>query len=254
MIVFVTGASSGFGRAIATRFAQEKHQVIACARRLDKLESLAQAHPSFIHPLAFDVRDKEATQSAIESLPYALRAVDILVNNAGLALGMEAAPKASFSDWEIMVDTNIKGLLHCTFPILKMMNERNQGHIINMGSVAGEFPYPGGNVYGATKSFVHQFSLNLRADLLGTRIRVTCIEPGISSGTEFSEVRFKGDATKAGQVYKGVQALTAEDIADSVYWVASRPAHVNINLISLMPTQQAFSALAVARNEEPKGL
>jgi 3-hydroxy acid dehydrogenase/malonic semialdehyde reductase len=211
------------------------------------LQSLQKEFGERVFPLQLDVKNKEAVQEAVQSLPEKLRNIDLLINNAGLALGMDPAQKATLSDWEEMVDTNVKGLLHCTHSILPGMVERNRGHIINLGSVAGEFPYPGGHVYGATKAFVHQFSMNLRSDLLGTAVRVTCIEPGMCSGTEFSTVRFKGDSEKASAVYKGVKALSAEDVAETVYWVATRPAHVNINVVSLMPVQQAFGPFAVNR-------
>ena len=164
------------------------------------------------------------------------------------ALGLEPAQAAHMDDWEAMVDTNIKGLLYCTRAILPGMVARKRGHVINLGSVAGEFPYPGGNVYGATKAFVHQFSLNLRADLLGTGVRVTDVAPGLSGGTEFSEVRFKGDKTKAEAVYKGTTPLTADDVADAIHWVATRPPHVNINSVQMMPTCQAFGPFAVSRS------
>ena len=171
----------------------------------------------------------------------------MVVNNAGLALGLEPAQAANLDDWDVVVDTNVKGLLYCTRVALGGMVKRNRGHIVNLGSVAGEFPYPGGNVYGATKAFVYQFSLNLRADLLGTGIWVTDIEPGLCGGTEFSTVRFKGDQAKADAVYAGTHPLNSEDIADTVAWVVSRPAHVNINVISMMPVGQAFGPLAVKR-------
>ena len=174
--------------------------------------------------------------------------VDVLINNAGLALGLEPAHQARREDWDTMIDTNVKGLVHMTRAVLPGMVARNRGDIINIGSIAGEWPYPGGNVYGATKAFVRQFSLNLRADLIGTGVRVSDIEPGLCSGTEFSQVRFHGDEDKAAAVYKGIDALTAEDIADTVHWIVSRPRHVNINTLSLMPVAQAFSPLAIKRN------
>jgi 3-hydroxy acid dehydrogenase/malonic semialdehyde reductase len=247
MILFVTGASAGFGEATVRRFVANGDHVIATARRLDRLEKLQREFGDHVLPLAFDVQNKLEVERAIESLPPSWKNIDVLVNNAGLALGLETAQKASLEDWDVMVDTNVKGLLYCTNKILKSMVARNSGHIINIGSVAGEFPYPGGNVYGATKAFVHQFSLNLRADLLGTAVRVTCIEPGMCSGTEFSDVRFQGDSEKARAVYAGVNALTSEDIAETIFWVTTRPSHMNINVISLMPTQQAFAALALDR-------
>lgn len=247
MIAFITGASSGFGTAIARRFARENARLILCARRIERLQSLAADLGGQAHVLPLDVRNRAAVEHAIASLPPEWSAVDLLVNNAGLALGLEPAPQASLDDWDTMVDTNIKGLLYVTRALLPGMQARRRGHIVNIGSIAGEWPYPGGNVYGASKAFVRQFSLNLRADLLGTPLRVTDIEPGLCSGTEFSEVRFKGDATRAAKVYENTQALRAEDVADAVHWVATRPAHVNINTISLMPVSQAFAPLAVHR-------
>lgn len=247
MIVFITGASAGFGRAMVKRFIEAGAKVIAAARREAPLKEMQKEFGKSMHPLVLDVQEKEALQNKLSSLPEDFRAIDVLVNNAGLALGMDPAQKAALSDWDQMVDTNIKGLLYCTHAILPGMVERKKGHVINLGSVAGEFPYPAGNVYGATKAFVHQFSLNLRSDLLGTPVRVTCVEPGMCSGTEFSDIRFKGDKNKASAVYAGVDALSADDIAETIYWIATRPAHVNINVISLMPVQQAFGPFAINR-------
>ncbi|MES0873203.1 SDR family NAD(P)-dependent oxidoreductase [Sinimarinibacterium thermocellulolyticum] len=247
MIVFVTGASAGFGAAIARRFAADGARVIVSGRRGERLGQLVGELGANALPLAFDVRDRGAVERAIASLPSEFAAVDVLVNNAGLALGLEPAHKAQLDDWERMVDTNVKGLMMMTRALLPGMVERGRGHVINIGSIAGEWPYPGGNVYGATKAFVRQFSLNLRADLLGTGVRVTDIEPGLAGGTEFSTVRFHGDATRARQVYENTEPLTPEDVADAVHWVATRPAHVNVNTLSLMPTCQAFAPLAVHR-------
>ncbi|GHD58254.1 SDR family oxidoreductase [Jeongeupia chitinilytica] len=247
MIVVVTGASAGFGQAIARRFVAEGHRVVATARRIDRLEALAAELGPTLLPLQLDVTDRDAVAAAFAVLPTNFAAVDLLVNNAGLALGLEPAQRADLDDWERMIDTNIKGLVYCTRALLPGMVERGRGHVVNLGSTAGEWPYPGGNVYGATKAFVHQLSYNLRADLLGTPVRVTNVEPGLCGGTEFSNVRFHGDDAKASAVYQNVQPLTADDIADTVYWVASRPAHVNINNIQLMPVCQANGPLAVHR-------
>lgn len=247
MIVFVTGATAGFGAAIARRFIKDGARVIAAGRRGERLDALRSEFGECLLPLLLDVCSRQAVEQSVSTLPAEFAAIDVLVNNAGLALGLGAAHEAEIDDWERMVDTNIKGLMYCTRAVLPGMVERNRGHIINLGSVAAEFPYPGGNVYGATKAFVRQFSLNLRADLFGTAVRVTDIEPGLCGGTEFSEVRFKGDKAKADAVYTGTKPLTAEDIAGTVQWVASRPAHVNINTISLMPIGQAFAPLAVKR-------
>jgi 3-hydroxy acid dehydrogenase/malonic semialdehyde reductase len=249
MIVLVTGASSGFGAAIATRFAREGHRVIAAGRRADRLDRLAgQLGRDRVHPLVLDVRDRGAVAQAIEGLPADLSAIDVLVNNAGLAVGLEPAQSADLDAWDTMVDTNIKGLMYVTRAVLPGMVTRDRGHVVNLGSTAASYPYPGGNAYGASKAFVRQFSLNLRADLLGTRVRVTDVEPGLCRGTEFSNVRFRGDAERAEKVYDGTNALTPDDIAESVAWAASLPSRVNINTIELMPVSQAFAPLAVARN------
>ena len=247
MIVFVTGASAGFGAAIARTFVKGGHRVIATARRKDRLLALSQELGDALLPVELDVRDEAAIESAIASLPEPFSQIDVLVNNAGLALGLEPAHRASLDDWNSMIDTNCKGLVTVTHALLPGMVERNRGHVFNLSSIAASYPYPGGNVYGATKAFVRQFSLNLRADLAGTALRVTDIEPGLCGGTEFSNVRFKGDDTKAASVYKDVQPLTAEDIADSIYWIATRPAHVNINAIEMMPVAQSFGPLTVHR-------
>jgi 3-hydroxy acid dehydrogenase / malonic semialdehyde reductase len=247
MIVFVTGASAGFGAAIARRFIAEGHKVIATARRRERLAALqAELGPRLL-PVELDVRDRVAVEAAFANLPPDFAEIDILVNNAGLALGLDLAPTAALDDWDTMVDTNVKGLMYCTRAALPGMVARGRGHIINLGSVAGEWPYPGGNTYGATKAFVRQFTLNLRADLLGTGVRATDIEPGLCGGTEFSTTRFKGDQTKAEAIYTNTEPLTAEDIADAVCWVASRPARININVLQLMPQCQAFGPLAIKR-------
>ncbi|WP_374574695.1 SDR family NAD(P)-dependent oxidoreductase [Phenylobacterium sp.] len=247
MIVFVTGATAGFGRAIAERFIAEGAKVIASGRRADRLAELAAALGPNLLPLELDVRDRDAVQAAVDGLPEAFAAVDLLVNNAGLALGMEPADRAVLDDWDTMIDTNVKGLVYMTRALLPGMVARGRGHVVNLGSIAGTYPYPGGNVYGGTKAFVRQFSLNLRADLVGRGVRVTDIEPGLCGGTEFSNVRFHGDDEKAAAVYKNVQPLTAEDIAEAVHWVSTLPAHVNINTLEVMPTCQAAGPLAVVR-------
>lgn len=246
--VFVTGATAGFGAAIARRFARDGARIIGTGRRQDRLDDLGKELGANFLGLNFDVRDRQAVEKALSGLPEEWASVDILVNNAGLALGLEPAHEAKLDEWETMVDTNIKGLLYCTRTLLPGMVKRNRGHVVNLGSTAGEFPYPGGNVYGGTKAFVYQFGLNLRADLLGTAIRVTDIEPGLVGGTEFSKVRFRGDQNKADSIYQNTVPLTAEDVADAVHWVATRPAHVNINAVSMMPVCQAFAPLAVKRS------
>ena len=248
MIVFVTGATAGFGAAIARRFVKDGHRVIATGRREDRLDRLRDELGDKLLPVVLDVRDRAAVERAFVSLPPEFAEVDVVVNNAGLALGLEPAQRANLDEWDVVIDTNVKGLLYCTRIALDGMVKRNRGHIVNLGSVAAEFPYPGGNVYGATKAFVYQFTLNLRADLLGTAVRVTDIEPGLCGGTEFSTVRFRGDQARADAVYAGTEPLTSEDIADTVAWVVSRPAHVNINAISMMPVGQAFGPLSVKRS------
>ena len=246
MIVLVTGATAGFGTAIARRFAADGARIVAAARRAERLEALkAELGADKVLPLVLDVRDRAAVMKAVEGLPAEWAAVDVLVNNAGLALGLDPAQKADLDDWDTMVDTNVKGLMYLTRAVLPGMIERKCGHVINLGSTAGEWPYPGGNVYGATKAFVRQFSLNLRADLYGTPVRVTDIQPGLVGGTEFSNVRFHGDDAKAGAVYEGADALTPDDIADDVHWVATRPARVNVNMLQVMPVSQSFGPLRV---------
>jgi 3-hydroxy acid dehydrogenase/malonic semialdehyde reductase len=247
MNIFVTGATAGFGAAIARRFVAEGHRVVIAGRRADKLGALRAELGAAVLPLQLDVRDRAAVEAAVAALSGDFAEIDVLVNNAGLALGLEPAQAAQLDDWETMVDTNVKGLMTMTHALLPGMVARGRGHVINLGSTAGEWPYPGGNVYGATKAFVRQFSLNLRADLVGTGVRATDIEPGLCGGTEFSTTRFKGDQAKADAMYANTQPLTADDIADAVYWVASRPAHVNINILQLMPQSQAFGPLTIKR-------
>jgi 3-hydroxy acid dehydrogenase/malonic semialdehyde reductase len=193
------------------------------------------------------VRDRAAIERAIAALPPAFADIDVLVNNAGLAKGLEPAQRATVDDWDQMVDTNCKGLMYATRAVLPGMVARGRGHVINIGSVAGSYPYPGGNVYGASKAFVHQFSLNLRSDLHGTGVRVTCIEPGLAGGTEFSTVRFNGDQQRASAVYTGVDALGPDDVAEAVHWVASLPAHVNVNVLELMTVAQSFGPFQIHR-------
>jgi NADP-dependent 3-hydroxy acid dehydrogenase YdfG len=246
--VFVTGATAGFGAATARRFAGAGARVVISGRRAERLAELAAELGERAHPLTLDVRDQAAVEAAVAGLPVDFAAISVLVNNAGLALGLEPAHKAHLDDWETMVDTNIKGVMYCTRAVLPGMVERARGHVINLGSVAGSYPYPGGNVYGATKAFVHQFSLNLRADLLGSRVRVTCVEPGMAE-TEFSLVRFKGDEAKAKTPYKGLEAMSGEDIAEVIHFVATLPAHVNINTLEMMPVAQAFGPFVFAREE-----
>ncbi|MBV2090552.1 MAG: SDR family oxidoreductase [Candidatus Thiodiazotropha sp. (ex Ctena orbiculata)] len=246
--VLITGASSGFGEACARRFSEAGDDLVLCARRMDRLQALSDelSDKSDVVIQTLDVTDPQAVEGFLEALPEASREIDVLVNNAGLALGLQPAHQADLQDWQTMVDTNIKGLMHMTRLILPGMVQRRRGHIINIGSVAGSWPYPGGNAYGATKAFVQQFSRGLKADLVGTPLRVTNIEPGLAE-TEFSLVRLKGDAQQAADVYQGTQPLTGADIAEIVYWVTALPPHVNINALEVMPVCQAWSPFAVDR-------
>jgi 3-hydroxy acid dehydrogenase/malonic semialdehyde reductase len=239
----VTGATAGFGEAIARRLVRDGFSVVITGRRAEKLHALAAELGSAARPHALDVTDA----AAVAALPGTVGDIDVLVNNAGLALGLGPAAEADLADWDRMVATNVIGLMHVTRALLPGMVARNHGHVVNLGSIAGSYPYPGGHVYGASKAFVKQFTLNLKADLIGTNVRATDIEPGLCGGTEFSQVRFGGDEAKAAAVYQGTTPLTAEDIAEAVSWVVHLPAHVNINRIEMMPTCQAPQAPAVKR-------
>jgi len=245
--VCITGATSGFGWACAQRFAADGRRLIVIGRRAERLAELrAQLGAVPIHAVELDVRDLSAVEAMVRDLPEGFRDIDVLVNNAGLALGLEGAHEASLADWENMIDTNIKGLCYLTRCLLPGMVARNRGHIINMGSVAGTYPYPGGNVYGATKAFVNHFSRNLLTDLVHTRIRVTNIEPGLAE-SEFSLVRFHGDQRRADAVYQGTEPLRPVDIAEIVHWVTTVPPHVNICAVEVMPVCQSCGPLAVHR-------
>ncbi len=247
--VLITGATAGFGLACSDRFAKEGRQLIIAGRRGKRLDEFKAAHPNVpIHTIVLDVRDRIQVEQSIAELPEQFRTIDILVNNAGLALGLSGAQQADVDDWETMVDTNIKGLMYMTRAVLPGMVKRNQGHIINLGSVAGNYPYPGGNVYGGTKAFVKQFSNNLLTDLVKTKIRVTNIEPGLAE-SEFSIVRFHGDKKRADQVYEGTEPLTPADIAEIVHWVSSVPPHVNINTVEVMPVCQSCGPFLIHREE-----
>ena len=250
--VLITGASSGFGEACARHFAAAGDRLILVARSEDKLSALASeldANAAGVHVAVCDMQDRDAVLGLVEGLPAEFQSIDILVNNAGLALGIKGAHEADLDDWETMVDTNIKGLMRLTRAVLPGMVLRNRGHSINSGSTAASWPYPGGNAYGGTKAFVAQFTRNLKADLIGTAIRVSNIEPGMAD-TNFSKTRFKGDQEKADAVYSGTQSLSADDIAETVLWIANRPAHVNINTVEIMPTCQAWGGWAVAREPQ----
>lgn len=245
--VFITGATSGFGLATAELCAKAGAKLILCGRRAERLEVITQRLSQYtkVHGVVLDVRDKNAITAALKNLPKDFQNITALVNNAGLALGIKPAQEADLEQWEQMVDTNIKGLMFMTHAVLPGMVKRGRGYILNIGSMAANYPYPGGNAYGGTKAFVKQFSLNLRADLLGTPIRVTTIEPGLAE-TEFSLVRM-GDKQKADAVYKGTTPLVGSDVAEAVLWCLTRQPHVNINTMEIMPVCQAFSPLAVDR-------
>ncbi len=249
--ILITGATSGFGEAIARLFAQNTDwQLVLTGRRQQRLDALQDelGGSSKVTTCCFDITDRNAVESTLDNLPSQFSDIDVLVNNAGLALGLEPADQTNLDDWEKMVDTNIKGLMYCTHKLLPKMRKRGQGYIINIGSIAGNWPYPGGNVYCASKAFVKQFSLALRADLLGSGIRVSNIEPG-NAETEFSNVRFKANEQRAEKVYQGTVALTAQDIADTVWWLVNTPQHVNVTTMEIMPTEQANGPLAIYRRD-----
>ena len=248
LTILVTGATAGFGAAMAHRFVRDGHRVIAAARRTDRLQGLRAELGSSLPPLALDVTDAAAVAALPANLPVDWREVDVLINNAGLARGLDPAHKASLADWDQMVAVNVSGMMHMTHALLPGMVERNRGHVVNISSTAAIYPYPGGHVYGASKAFVTQFSLNLRADLVGLSVRVTDIEPGLVEGTEFSVNRFGGDTARAGAVYAGTVPLTADDIAEAASWVVGLPPHMNINRMEIMPTCQAPGPLAIKRN------
>lgn len=244
--VLITGATAGFGLAAARRFAAEGWKVIATGRRAERLAALVEElGADVVHPLVFDIRDAAAIDAALADLPEAFGQIDLLINNAGLALGTGPAQEADLGQWQQMVDTNITGLMTITHRMLPRLIER-AGAIINISSVAANYPYRGGNAYGGTKAFVRQFSLGLRSDLHGTGVRVTSIEPGMAE-TEFTLVRTGGDQDASDSLYQGANPMTAEDIAETLYWVASLPAHLNINTLELMPVSQSFAGFQVAR-------
>jgi 3-hydroxy acid dehydrogenase/malonic semialdehyde reductase len=247
----VTGASVGIGEAITRRLAADGWRVIAAARRVDKLQALADELGAAVLPWALDVNDHPAIAALPSSLPAAWAEVDLLVNNAGLALGLQPAHQTVLDDWQAMVDANISGLMHCTRALLPGMVERGRGHIVNIGSLAGELAYPGGNVYGASKAFVRHFTMGLKADLIATAVRCTVIEPGLVAGSEFSSVRFKGDAARAHNVYQGTTPLVPADVAEAVSWVAALPPHVNISVLQMMPVCQGPGAVGMHRVAPP---
>lgn len=246
-VVFITGATSGFGAAIARRYAAAGARIIATGRRGDRLEALRQElGPDRCHIITLDVRDREAMAAAIAAIPAPFDAINVVVANAGLALGLQPAAEADLDDWQTMIDTNVSGLVYTVRLLLPGLIARGGGHVVTLGSVAGEYAYPGGSVYAATKAFVKHFALAIRSDLQGKNVRVTDIEPGLTE-TEFSLVRFKGDEQKAGNVYAGTTPMNADDIAESVFWATSLPAHVNVNKIQLMATTQAIGPFDIYR-------
>ncbi|HVY49808.1 MAG TPA: SDR family NAD(P)-dependent oxidoreductase [Minicystis sp.] len=247
-VVFVTGASAGIGAAVARRFAAEGVRLVLTARRKERLLDLAAELPTATHVAELDVRDRGAVEACVRALPAEFAAVTVLVNNAGAAHGVARVHEADVADWEEMIDTNVKGALYVIRALLPGMVQRDRGHVINVGSVAGTYAYAGGNVYGATKAFLTQLSLMLRADIAGKNVRVTSIEPGMVANTEFSLVRYKGDAARAKATYKGFPPLQPEDVAEAVCWCASLPRHVNVNRLELMSVMQSFAGFSVARS------
>ena len=243
----ITGATAGFGRAAVRRFVAAGWQVIATGRRADRLDALRAELGNAVHTACFDIRDEDAMRAALDSLPERFRGIDVLVNNAGLAQGTKPAQDALLSDWRTMIDTNVTALVTLTHALLPTLIER-KGAIINISSVAGVYPYFGGNAYGGSKAFVSQFSLGLRCDLHGTGVRVTTIEPGMAE-TEFTVVRTHGDQAASDKLYAGANPMTSEDIAESIFWVATLPPHLNINRLEIMPTSQSFAGFQVARDQ-----
>ena len=249
-VSIITGAAQGIGLATAIKFAQEGAIAIVCdvqSSAVDAAVLQCQSTGATAMGWVVDVTQREMVDGMVKAVLDKFGRIDVLVNNAGLALGLEPAHQAHLEDWDTMIATNCRGLVTMTRAILPAMVERGTGLVINLGSVAGAYPYPGGNVYGATKAFVDQFTLNLRADLVGTGVRATNIAPGMCGGTEFSNVRFKGDDASAAKVYQGTVPLTATDIAETAYWIATLPPHININIIEMMPTCQGFSPFTVKR-------
>ena len=243
----ITGATSGFGAAAVRRFVAAGWRVIATGRRADRLQALVdELGADKVHAAAFDIRDETALDAALDALPAAFRDIDLLVNNAGLALGTAPAQQASLEDWRTMIETNVLALVTVTRRLLPLLVER-KGAIINIGSIAGSYPYPGGNTHGGTKAFVRQFSLGLRSDLHGTGVRVTDIEPGMAE-TEFTLVRTHGDQAASDKLYAGAQPMTADDIAEQIFYVATLPPHLNINRLEIMPVTQSFAGFQVARD------
>jgi len=245
--ILISGATSGFGAATVERFAKAGWRIVATGRRAERLQQLVDRHGAGqVHAAAFDIRDAEAMQAALDAIPPAFREIDVLVNNAGLALGTASAQRADLAQWRQMIDTNITALATLTHQLLPTLIAR-RGAIFNISSIAASYPYTGGNVYGATKAFVTQFSLNLRADLHGTGVRVTSIEPGLAE-TEFTLVRTSGDQAASDNLYAGAQPITGEDIAETIWWVANLPSHLNVNRLEVMPVSQSFAGLQIHRD------
>jgi len=245
-IALITGATAGFGNSSVKEFIDNGWKVIATGRREERLLALKEQFGEALHTLTFDIQNSTQINEAIDSLPSNFKNIDLLINNAGLALGTAAAQECDLEQWNTMVDTNIRGLMSLTHKVLPTLIEQ-RGAVINISSVAASYPYPGGNVYGGTKAFVVQFSLGLRSDLHGTGVRVTCVEPGMSE-TEFTLVRTKGDQYASDKLYEGANPMTGEDIAKTLYWIATLPPHMNINRVELMPVNQSFSPFQVHRN------
>mgnify|MGYP000901120257 CR=1 FL=1 len=246
--VFITGATAGFGAACARRFAAAGWNLVLTGRRAERLAALkAELAPHCaVHTITLDVRDREAVLAAVAGLPAPFATVHSLINNAGLALGLGPAQECDLDQWDQMIDTNVKGFAYVARALLPKLIEVGEGTVVNLSSVAAKWPYPGGNVYGGTKAFVRQFSYNLRCDLVGTGVRVTSIEPGMAE-SEFSLVRFQGDAERAAKVYAGTESLTPEDIAETIFWVCTLPKHVNVNCLEIMPTIQSWQPFHVHR-------
>lgn len=250
--VFITGATSGFGEACARRFAAAGWQLVITGRRAERLEALAHelSAQTQVLPLVLDVRDRAAMQSAVDGLPPAFDRLRGLVNNAGLALGLSPAQTCDLDEWDTMVDTNVKGLMYATRMLLpRLIAHGNGASIVNVGSVAGKWPYAGGNVYGGTKAFVRQFSHNLRCDLAGTGVRVTDLEPGLCE-SEFTLVRFHGDQARYDSTYAGANPLQPHDIAETIFWLMTQPAHINVNSLEIMPVSQSWAGMAVQRQPQ----
>ena len=245
-IALITGATAGFGNSSVKEFIDNGWKVIATGRREERLLALKEQFGEALHTPTFDIQNSTQINEAIDSLPSNFKNIDLLINNAGLALGTAAAQECDLEQWNTMVDTNIRGLMSLTHKVLPTLIEQ-RGAVINISSVAASYPYPGGNVYGGTKAFVVQFSLGLRSDLHGTGVRVTCVEPGMSE-TEFTLVRTKGDQSASDKLYEGANPMTGEDIAKTLYWIATLPPHMNINRVELMPVNQSFSPFQVHRN------